>query len=88
MFLKVSPRKGVSRFGAKGKLAPRFIGPFQITQRVGEVAYRLDLPPALSHVHNVFHVSMLRQSPHQTESVIPWNDISVREDTSYDDSPI
>lgn len=61
MFLKVSPRKGVKRFGESGKLSPRFIGPFEILQRIGEVAYRSALPPQLSGIHNVFHVSMLRK---------------------------
>ncbi|GKA43031.1 putative nucleotidyltransferase, ribonuclease H [Tanacetum coccineum] len=60
VFLKVSPTRGVRRFGIKGKLSPRFIGPFEILDRVGEVSYRLALPPQLSHVHNVFHVSLLR----------------------------
>ena len=61
VFLKLSPWKGVVRFGKKGKLNPRYIGPYQIIERVGEVAYRLDLPPELAKVHNVFHVSMLRR---------------------------
>ena len=61
VFLKVSPTKGVKRFGKRGKLSPRYIGPYQITQRVGEVAYRLALPPELLSVHSVFHVSMLRK---------------------------
>ena len=61
VFLKVSPMKGVMRFGKKGKLAPRYIGPFEIKSRVGEVAYRLVLPPELSRIHPVFHVSMLRK---------------------------
>nr|GEW61963.1 putative nucleotidyltransferase, ribonuclease H [Tanacetum cinerariifolium] len=60
VFLKVSPARGVRRFGIKGKLSPRFIGPFEILDRVGEVSYHLALPPQLSHVHNVFHVSLLR----------------------------
>nr|GFB53293.1 hypothetical protein [Tanacetum cinerariifolium] len=60
VFLKVSPVRGVRRFGIKGKLSPRFIGPFEILDRVGEVSYRLALPPQLSHVHNIFHVSLLR----------------------------
>nr|GFA24322.1 putative nucleotidyltransferase, ribonuclease H [Tanacetum cinerariifolium] len=60
VFLKVSPAHGVRRFGIKGKLSPRFIGPFEILDRVGEVSYHLALPPQLSHVHNVFHVSLLR----------------------------
>ena len=61
VFLKVSPTRGVVRFGKRGKLSPRFIGPFEIVQRVGECAYRLALPPSLSGVHDVFHVSMLRK---------------------------
>ncbi|KAM2086620.1 hypothetical protein ACFX1R_024134 [Malus domestica] len=59
VFLKLSPWKGVVRFGKKGKLSPRYIGPYMITERVGEVAYRLELPSELSKVHDVFHVSML-----------------------------
>ena len=61
VFLRVSPMRGVKLFGPKGKLSPRFIGPFQILDRVGAVAYRIALPPSLSGVHNVFHVSMLRK---------------------------
>ncbi|GJT44350.1 hypothetical protein Tco_0953065 [Tanacetum coccineum] len=60
VFLKVSPFRGVKCFGIKGKLSPRFIGPFEILERIGEVSYRLALPPQLSHVHDVFHVSLLR----------------------------
>ncbi|GJU55810.1 DNA/RNA polymerases superfamily protein [Tanacetum coccineum] len=58
VFLKVSPFRGVKRFGIKGKLSPRFIGPFEILERIGEVSYRLALPPQLSHVHDVFQVSL------------------------------
>ncbi|KAL5577107.1 hypothetical protein UlMin_018806 [Ulmus minor] len=61
VFLKIAPMKGVMRFGKKGKLSPRFIGPYEILERVGKVAYRLALPPDLSKVHNVFHVSMLKK---------------------------
>ena len=61
VFLKVSPWKGVLRFGRREKLRPRYIGPYEIIARVGPVAYRLDLPPELSKVHNVFHISMLRK---------------------------
>ncbi|XP_068317051.1 uncharacterized protein [Pyrus communis] len=56
VFLKLSPWRGVVRFGKKGKLSPRYIGPYMVTERVGEVAYRLELPPELAKVHNVFHV--------------------------------
>ena len=61
VFLKVSPMKGVMRFGKKGKLVPRYIGPFEIRSRVGEVAYRLVLPPELSRIHPVFYMSMSRK---------------------------
>nr|GFA39350.1 putative nucleotidyltransferase, ribonuclease H [Tanacetum cinerariifolium] len=57
LFLKVSPCRGVRCFGIKGKLSPRFIGPFEILERVGKVSYRFALPPQLSHVHNVFHIA-------------------------------
>ena len=61
VFLKISPRQGLMRFGKSGKLSPRFIGPFEILEMIGEVAYRLALPPQLSGAHDVFHVSMLRK---------------------------
>ena len=59
VFLKLSPWKSVVRFGKRGKLSPRYIGPFEIVERIGPMAYRLDLPEELSRVHNVFHISML-----------------------------
>ena len=61
VFLKVMPKRGVIRFGKQGKLSSRYIGPFEVLERVGIVAYRLALPPSLSSVHDVFHVSMLRK---------------------------
>ena len=61
VFLKVMPKRGVVRSGKRGKLSPRFIGPFEILERIGVVAYRLVLPPNMSGVHEVFHVSMLRK---------------------------
>jgi len=59
VYLKVSPMKGIKRFGIRGKLSPRYIGPYQITHKVGKVAYQLELPQHLQGVHNTFHVSML-----------------------------
>ena len=61
VFLKVMPKRGVVRFGKRGKLSPRFIEPFEILERVGTVAYRLALPPSMLGVHEVFHVSILRR---------------------------
>ena len=61
VFLKVMPKRGVVRFNKRGKLAPRYVGPFEILERVGTVAYRLVLPQSLLDVHEVFHVSMLRK---------------------------
>ena len=61
IFLKVSPSKGITRFGVKGKLRPRFIGPYEILEEVGPVAYKLALPPSFENVHNVFHVSQMRK---------------------------
>ena len=61
VFLKISPWKGVLRFGRRGNLSPRFIGPCEVVSKVGPVAYRLKLPPELSRIHDTFHVSMLRK---------------------------
>jgi hypothetical protein len=61
VYLKVSPLRGMRRFKVKGKLSPRYIGPFMIFRRVGEMAYQLELPASLSDVHNVFHVSQLKK---------------------------
>ena len=75
VFLRVSPKKGLIRFrkaGSSGKLAPRFIGPFEIIGRVGAVSYRLALPPSLAHVHDVFHISMLRKYEPDPSHVIEW----------------
>nr|GFD51364.1 putative reverse transcriptase domain-containing protein [Tanacetum cinerariifolium] len=72
VFLKVSPARGVRRFGIKGKLSRRFIGPLEILDRVGEVSYRLALPPQLSHVHDVFHVSLLRGYKYHPLHVISY----------------
>ena len=71
MFLKISPTKCVMRFGRCGKLSPRYIGPYRITKRVCEVAYRLALPLELSTVHDVFHVSRLRKCLTDVSQVIP-----------------
>ena len=70
VFLKISPLKNVIRFGRKAKLAPRFIGPFRILDKVGPLAYRINLPEKLSEVHNVFHVSHLRKYLHDPALIV------------------
>nr|GEV98376.1 putative reverse transcriptase domain-containing protein [Tanacetum cinerariifolium] len=87
VFLKVSPARGVRRFGIKGKLSPRFIGPFEILDRVGEVSYRLALPPQLSHVHDVFHVSLLRGYKYHRLHVITYPLDQIRTDLPYKKEP-
>nr|GFA37676.1 retrotransposon protein, putative, Ty3-gypsy subclass [Tanacetum cinerariifolium] len=87
VFLKVSPARGVRRFGIKGKLSPHFIGPFEILDHVGEVSYRLGLPPQLSHVHNVFHVSLLRGYKYHPLLVISYPLDQIRVDLSYVKEP-
>ncbi|GMP39203.1 hypothetical protein CsSME_00010138 [Camellia sinensis var. sinensis] len=88
VFLKISPRRGLMRFGKSGKLSPRFIGPFEILEGIGEVAYRLALPPQLSGVHDVFHVSMLRKYEPDPSHVLDWTDLEVDEDASYEERPV
>jgi hypothetical protein len=61
VYLKVSPTRGVQRFGIKGKLDPRYIGPYEIIEACGPMAYKLKLPPKMSAIHNVFHVSQLKK---------------------------
>ena len=69
------PKRGVVRFGKRGKLSSRFIGPFGILERVGIVAYRLALPPSMSSVHEVFHVSMLQRYTPDPAHVVDWGEI-------------
>ena len=88
VLLKVSPWKGVMRFGKKGKLSPRFIGPFKILKRVGKVAYELALPPNLQHIHNVFHVSMLRKYHLDASHIIEYELMEIQTDLSYEEQHV
>ena len=88
VFLKVKAHRGFIRFGSKGKLAPRYIGPFKITERIGNVSYRLALPPSMERVHNVFHVSLLRKYLHDPSHVIPVEEIEVDENATYKTQPV
>jgi hypothetical protein len=86
--LKVSPWKGIIRFGKRGKLSPRFIGPFKVLERVNQQAYRLDLPPELDGIHNTFHVCYLRKCLAEETSVIPIEDISIDPSKKMIDEPV
>ena len=88
VFLKVSPWKGVLRFGRRGKLRPRYIGPYEVIARVGPVAYRLDLPQKLSKVHNVFHVSMLRKYISDPSHVLRDQPVELKDNLTYKEQPM
>ena len=88
VYLRVSPTKVVQRFGIKGKLAPRYIGPYKIIETCGPVAYRLRLPSQLALIHDVFHVFQLKKCVRVPEEVIDPNEIIIEPDLSYDEYPI
>ncbi|WVZ63413.1 hypothetical protein U9M48_013047 [Paspalum notatum var. saurae] len=88
VYLKVSPMRGIRRFNMKRKLAPRYIGSFKILEKKGEVAYRLELPPSLSGVHDVFHVSQLKKCLRVPEKQTPQEGLEVQEDLTYTEHPV
>jgi hypothetical protein len=83
VYLKVSPFRGMRRFKVKGKLSLRFIGPFRVFRRVGEMTYQLELPDNLSDVHNVFHMSQLKKCLKVPEEQLSMEDLSVQDDLTY-----
>ena len=83
VFLKVSPMKGIQRFGVHGKLAPRFMRPFEIEKKIGNVAYKVKLPPHLSEVHDVFHISNLRRYVPDPRHIIQLEDLVIEPDLSF-----
>ncbi|WVZ80730.1 hypothetical protein U9M48_028186 [Paspalum notatum var. saurae] len=87
VYLRVSPMKGVHRLGVKGKLAPRYVGPFKVTKRCGPVAYR-ELPPHLAAVHDVFHVSQLKKCLRVPEEVVDTSQIQIEPDLTYEEKPV
>ena len=88
VFLRVSPTRGGVRVGRRGKLSPRYIGPFEVLQRVSEVAYEIALPPSLAAVHPVFHVSMLRRYIPGGSQCLQHEELEVRPDLSYEEEAV
>ena len=88
VFLKISPRRDVMRFGRGRKLSPRFIGLFDVIEKIGEVAFRLALPPQIFSVHNVFHISMLRKYEPDPSHVLEWNGLELEADASFEEKAV
>jgi hypothetical protein len=89
VYLKVSPTKGLQRFGVKGKLAPRYIGPYEVTEKFGTIAYRIRLPDQLSAVHDVFHVSQLKKCEQIPEAqIIEETNAEIEPDLSLTEYPM
>ncbi|KAF5471601.1 hypothetical protein F2P56_008380 [Juglans regia] len=88
VILRIAPMKGVMRFGKNGKLSPKYIGPLEILDQIGLVAYRVALPPAFLGVHNVSHVSMLRKYIHDPTHVIDHKPLQIQENMTYTEEPV
>ena len=88
VFLKVMPKGGVIRFKKRGKLSLRYIGPFEVLERVGAVAYRLALLPSLSTIHEVFHVPMLQKYTPDPTHIVDWGELVVDEDGTFEEAPV
>ena len=88
VFLKVMPKRGVVRFDKRGKLLPIFIGPFEILERIGTIAYRLAVPPSMIGVHEVFHVSRLRKYTSDPAHDVNWGQIEVDTDGTFEEGPV
>ena len=88
VFLKVIPKRRVVRFGKHEKLSPRFIGSFEILERIDTVAYRLALSPSMTGVHEVFHISMVRKYTPDQAHVVDWGQIEVDTDETFEEGPV
>jgi len=88
VFLNASPLKGVRRFNINGKLSRKYIGPYEVIEKLNPVAHRLSLPTELEYVHNVFHVSQLRKYVPDPNHVIEPEPIKLAEDLTYEEHPI
>ena len=88
VFLRISPWKGVLRFGKRRKLSPRYIGPYRIVEKIGEVAYQLELPSYLDRIHYVFHVFMLRKYIPDPSHVLIEQPVEIQENLTYEEKPV
>jgi hypothetical protein len=88
VYLRVSPTKGVQRFGIKGKLAPRYVRPFEILEICGPVAYKIHLPSQLAAIHDVFHISQLKKCIKVPTEIVETRAIEIEPDLSYTEQPI
>ncbi|GJR14426.1 hypothetical protein Tco_0797078 [Tanacetum coccineum] len=88
VMLKVSPWKGVIHFGKQGKLNPRYVGPFKVIERVGEVAYKLELPEELNRVHNIFHVSNLKKCHADEPLAVPLDGLNLDDKLYFVEEPV
>ncbi|GKF13358.1 hypothetical protein Tco_0054820, partial [Tanacetum coccineum] len=88
VMLKVSPWKGVVRFGKRGKLNPRYVGPFKVLERIGSVAYKLELPQELSRVHNTFHVSNLKKCYSDEPLAVPLEGLHIDDKLQFVEEPV
>ena len=88
VFLKISPVKGVIRFGKREKLNPHYVGPFEILEKIGPVAYRFALTPELANVHDIFHVSMLRKYVADPTQVLEQTPIELEKNLQYEERPV
>ena len=88
VFLKISPWKGVLRFGRRGKLSPRYIEPYEILSKVGPISYRLKLPPELSRIHDTFHVSMLKKYILDPSHVLREQPVQLKENLTFEETPV
>ena len=88
VYHKVPPISGLRRFKVKGKLSPQYIGPFQILEKKGEVAYQLKLPEQLSDVHDVFHISQLKKCLRLPEEQLPLKELNMQDDLTYSEYPV
>ncbi|XP_043699952.1 uncharacterized protein LOC122650617 [Telopea speciosissima] len=88
VFLREAPMKGVMRFEKKGQLRPRYIGPFEILERIDNLAYRMALPPSMKNIHNTFHISMLKKYVHDPSHTLNYEPLDLKVDMTYEEKPI